>query len=115
MSGIEVQSGGMYDDGRNTVNNAFELRAKINELYSCVNTLLSGWSGPAASSFEQSYYGSDGRDGQSNDVDQNLNKSLNRFVDLLEELGINVSDAAVELDNSEQQRAADLSNLIPNG
>ena len=89
-------------------------RAKIRELDSCVNTLLSGWSGPAATSFEQSYYGPDGRNGQSNDQDENINKCLNRFADLLEELGINIGDSAVELNESERERAAELSNLIPN-
>lgn len=91
VGGLHANTGAMNTRGEETVNAAFDLMTKINNLANHVEELMGIWSGPSATAFNNSF------EQEKND--------LSRFKDLLDELGINIKKGANILNKTEEANA----------
>ncbi len=91
MSGLHADTGAMNNNGKQTVANAESFSQELASLKSNIASLMSIWSGPAASEFNKSYEAQD--------------QNLQAFQQLLNELGESISKAANHLNNNEEDNA----------
>lgn len=92
MSGLQVNTGAMNANGKETVANAEYFENELNSLRNNIDGLMSIWRGIAASEFNNSY------------VEQA--KNLNDFKMLLLDLGESISKGANILNRTEEDNAS---------
>ncbi len=92
MSGLHADTGSMNTRGRETVSNSELFENEIGSLNNNIAELMTIWRGLSANEFKDSY------------LEQHEN--LERFRELLNELGENISSAANILNKTEEDNAA---------
>ena len=98
MSGLHANTGGMNNDGKQTVANAEYFLEELSSLGNNINGLMGIWKGPSSSAFNNSY------------LEQNQN--FQNFQILLNELGEAISKAATHLNNTEEENTSKGSHLF---
>ncbi len=92
MSGLHADTGSMNTRGKETVDNAQLFENEISSLNNNVAELMTIWRGLSANEFKDSF------------LEQSEN--LEKFRELLNELGENISSAANILNRTEEDNAA---------
>jgi len=92
MSGLQVNTGGMDQDGKKTVANSDYFQNELNSLRNNIDSLMGIWKGLSANEFNTSY--------------QEQAKNLNDFRILLGELGEGISKGANILNRTEEENAS---------
>lgn len=92
MSGLQVNTGAMNANGKDTVANAEYFESELNNLKNNIEGLMTIWRGLSANEFNNSY------------VEQA--KNLNDFKMLLLDLGESISKGANILNRTEEENAS---------
>lgn len=98
MSGLQVNTGAMNTNGRDTVASAENLAQELSSLKNNVENLMTIWKGISANEFNNSY--------------EQQNENFKAFQELLNELGEKISVAAGNLNQTEEDNARAGSNLF---
>lgn len=92
VRGLQVKTGDMDSNGRNTVMNASYLQNELVSLSHNIDSLMGIWRGISADQFRQSY--------------EQQAKNFNEFQKLLNDLGEAISSAAGILNSTEEENAS---------
>lgn len=92
MSGLQVNTGGMNNNGRETVANAADLQSELGSLRNNIDSLLAIWRGLSANEFSKTY--------------QEQAKNFDAFRQLLNDLGEGISKGANILNRTEEENAS---------
>jgi len=92
MSGLQVNTGGMNNDGIKTVTNSEYLQSEIVSLRNNIDNLMGIWRGLSANEFNKSF--------------QEQAKNLDAFRLLLNDLGESISKGANILNRTEEENAS---------
>ena len=91
-NGLQANTGGMNQNGRDTFANADYFQSELSNLRSNIENLMTIWKGVSANEFNKSY------EGQA--------KNLNDFQILLNDLGESISKGANILNRTEEDNAS---------